>query len=98
MDSEPRSCFSGCGQVSGDLLRGRNQPIFVAWAQGLAAVFTIVLLFGLLPFVGVAAAAIASTVAYGVALAVMLRRLWRLPVNDDGGEEVMTATRPVEEL
>lgn len=75
----PGAVFLACGQVVGDLLRGRNRPIVVAWAQGLAAVFTVGLLFTLLPFVGVSAAAIASTVAYGVALAVMIRCLWRLP-------------------
>jgi O-antigen/teichoic acid export membrane protein len=75
----PGAVFLACGQVVGDLLRGRNRPIVVAWAQGLAAVFTVGLLFALLPFVGVYAAAIASTVAYGVALAVMIRCLWRLP-------------------
>ena len=84
----PGAVFLACGQVTGDLLRGRNRPIFVAWAQGLAAVFTIVLLFALLPVVGVAGAAIASTVAYGVALAAMLRYLWRLPVIGVGKEEV----------
>ena len=75
----PGAVFLACGQVVGDLLRGRNRPIVVAWAQGLAAVFTVALLFALLPLVGVYAAAIASTVAYGVALAVMIRCLWRLP-------------------
>ena len=75
----PGAVFLACGQVVGDLLRGRNRPIVVAWAQGLAAVFTVALLFALLPFVGVYAAAIASTVAYGVALAVMIRYLGRLP-------------------
>jgi O-antigen/teichoic acid export membrane protein len=75
----PGAVFLACGQVVGDLLRGRNRPIVVAWAQGLAAIFTVALLFALLPFVGVYAAAIASTVAYGVALAVMIRCLWRLP-------------------
>ena len=98
----PGAVFLACGQVTGDLLRGRNQPIFVAWAEGLAAVFTIVLLFALLPVVGVAGAAIASTFAYGVALAVMLRHLWRLSVKDDGGEEVtegvLKAKRPFEKL
>ena len=38
----PGAVFLACGQVTGDLLRGRNQPIFVAWAEGLAAVFTVV--------------------------------------------------------
>ncbi len=80
----PGAVFLACGQVTCDLLRGRNRPILAARAQGIAAVFTIVLLFALLPMVGVAGAAIASTVAYGVALGAMLRYLWRLP--DSGGD------------
>lgn len=75
----PGSVFLACGQVTGDLLRGRNHPTIVAWAQGLAAVFTVGLLIALLPAVGVYGAAIASTAAYGVAFAVMLRSLWHLP-------------------
>jgi O-antigen/teichoic acid export membrane protein len=71
----PGAVFLSCGQVVGDLLRGRNRPIVVAWAQGLAAVATIGLILALLPFVGVYGAAVASTVAYGIALAVMLRAL-----------------------
>ena len=92
----PGAVFLACGQVTCDLLRGRNRPLFVAWAQGLAAVFTVVLLFALLPVVGVAGAAIASTVAYGVVLGAMLRSLWRLPVSGDDAERV--STLPVEEL
>ena len=80
----PGAVFLGCGQVVGDLLRGRNHPSVVAWAQGLAAVFTVVLLFALLPLVGVAGAAIASTVSYGVALTMMLRSLLRLPRHARG--------------
>ena len=79
----PGSVFLACSQVVGDLLRGRHHPGAVAWAQGLAAIFTVVLLFALLPFLGVYGAAIASTVSYGIALAAMLRTLWRLP--DDPG-------------
>ncbi|MGH3401398.1 MAG: lipopolysaccharide biosynthesis protein [Streptosporangiaceae bacterium] len=75
----PGAVFLACGQVVGDLLRGRGRPSVVAWAQGLAAVFTVLLLLTLLPLVGVYGAAIASTVAYGVALAAMLRSLARLP-------------------
>ena len=78
MDADPGAVFLACGQVTGDLLRGRRQPAVVAWAQGIAAIFTVALLFALLPLVGVYGAAIASTVSYGVALAVMLRRLSRL--------------------
>ena len=80
----PGAIFLACGQVAGDLLRGRNRPAVVAWAQGLAAIFTVVLLIGLLPIVGVYGAAIASTVAYGAALAVMLRSLRRLPRHGVG--------------
>ena len=43
----PGAVFLACGQVTGDLLRGRNHPAVVAWAQGLAAVFTV---FCSLPF------------------------------------------------
>jgi O-antigen/teichoic acid export membrane protein len=80
----PGAVFLGCGQVVGDLLRGRNHPNVVAWAQGLAAIFTVALLIALLPVVGVAGAAIASTVAYGIALAIMLRSLWKLPRHARG--------------
>jgi O-antigen/teichoic acid export membrane protein len=75
----PGGVFMASSQVAGDLLRGRDRPGLVAVAQSVAAVFTVVLLIVLLPSMGVAAAAIASTVAYGVALAVMIRCLWRLP-------------------
>jgi O-antigen/teichoic acid export membrane protein len=75
----PGGIFLACSGVVGDLLRGLGLPGRVAAAQGLAAVFTVILLFALLPSTGVAAAAIASTVSYGVALAVMIRWLWRPP-------------------
>jgi O-antigen/teichoic acid export membrane protein len=71
----PGAVFLACGQVTGDLLRATHQLAIVAWAEGIASIFTVVLLFALLPLVGVYGAAIASTVSYGVALAVMLRRL-----------------------
>jgi O-antigen/teichoic acid export membrane protein len=75
----PAGIFLSCGQVVGDLLRGLNRPQLVATAQGLAAVLTVILLVTLLPRFGVAAAAIASTIAYGTALAIMLRWMWRPP-------------------
>ena len=81
----PGSVFLACGLVTGDLLRGRRQPAVLAWAQGIAAIFTVALLFALLPLVGVYAAAIASTVSYGVALAIMLHRLSRLPCHEVAG-------------
>jgi FkbM family methyltransferase len=73
----PGGVCLACGQVAGDLLRGLGRPGLVARAQSLAAVFTVILLIALVPVAGVAAAAIASTVAYGVALAVMMRFLFR---------------------
>jgi O-antigen/teichoic acid export membrane protein len=75
----PGGIFLATGQVVGDLLRGLNRPGVVATAQGFAAVGTVILLLALLPSTGVAAAAIASTVAYGIALAVMIRWLRRPP-------------------
>jgi O-antigen/teichoic acid export membrane protein len=87
----PGAVFLACGQVVGDLLRGTNHPGVVAWAQGLAAVFTVVLLFALLPVVGVAGAAIASTVAYGVALAAMLRSMLRTPGHARGSGRLPNA-------
>lgn len=80
----PGAVFLGCGQVTGNLLRGRNHPSIVAWSQGLAALFTIAILVALLPFLGVYAAAVASTVAYGVTTAVMLYRLLNLPSHARG--------------
>jgi O-antigen/teichoic acid export membrane protein len=77
----PGGVFLACGQVAGDLLRGLGRPGLVAAAQGLAAVFTVILLITLLPVAGVAGAAIASTVAYGAALAAMIRVLWGRPVT-----------------
>jgi O-antigen/teichoic acid export membrane protein len=80
----PAGVFLACNQVTGDVLRGRKRPLLVARAEGLAAVFTVALLVALLPVVGVYGAAIASTVAYGVALAVMLLSLRRLPSDTSG--------------
>jgi O-antigen/teichoic acid export membrane protein len=76
----PGAVFSACGQVAGDLLRGGNRLAAVARAQGPAAAVLVVLLLALLPVVGVMGAAIASTVSYGIALAMMLRSLRRLAV------------------
>ena len=71
----PAGVFLACNQVTGDVLRGRKRPMVVARAEGLAAVFTVILLVALLPVAGVYGAAIASAVAYGVALVMMLLSL-----------------------
>ena len=89
----PGAIFLSCSQVVSDLLRGRNHPSVVAWAQGLAAVFTVVLLIALLPVIGVPGAAIASTVSYGVAFIVMVRSLGRLP-RHARGEDLGSPTAP----
>jgi O-antigen/teichoic acid export membrane protein len=91
----PGAVFLACGQVAGDLLRGRNHPAVVAWAQGLAAIFTVVLLIALLPIMGVYGAAIASTAAYGTALAAMLRSLRHLPRHARGAGWVPNITENV---
>lgn len=90
----PGSVFLACGQVVSDLLRGRNRPLIVAWAQGLAAVFTVGLLIALLPLVGVFGAAIASTVAYAIALAAMLHYLRRLPADQEPAGQGRPAGHP----
>jgi O-antigen/teichoic acid export membrane protein len=82
----PGGIFLACGQVTSDLLRGAGRPGLVAVSQGLAAVFTVILLVTLLPVLGVAAAAVASTVAYGIALAAMLRCLRRASRPSEGEE------------
>lgn len=75
----PGGVFLACGQVVGDMLRGLGRPGLVAMAQGVTAVCAVILLVVLLPVVGVMAAAIASTVAYGLTLALLIRWLWRPP-------------------
>jgi O-antigen/teichoic acid export membrane protein len=75
----PGGIFLSCGQVAANLLRGLNRQLVVARAEGIALVFTLTLLAALLPVIGVTGAAIASTVPYGVSLALMLRHLWRMP-------------------
>jgi O-antigen/teichoic acid export membrane protein len=75
----PGAVCSACGQVAGDVLRGGNRLAAVARAQGPAAVILVALLLVLLPVAGVMGAAIASTVSYAIALAMMLRSLRRRP-------------------
>jgi O-antigen/teichoic acid export membrane protein len=80
----PSGVFMACNQVTADVLRGRKRPMVVARAEGLAAVFTVILLVALLPVAGVYGAAIASAVAYGVALIIMLLSLRSLPSDSSG--------------
>jgi antigen flippase len=84
-----------CNQVTGDMLRGRNRPMVVARAEGLAAVFTVILLVILVPVVGVYGAAIASVVAYGVSLVMMLVSLRRLP-SDSSAPRHPRQAKPIQ--
>ena len=74
----PGGVCAACGQVVGDLLRGGGHVLSVARAQGPSAIVLIGVIVTLLPVVGVLGAAIASTAAYGTALALMLGSLRRL--------------------
>ncbi len=69
----PGGIFLACGQVVANVLRGLGRQGVVARAEGLAVVFTVVMLGSLVPVMGVTGAAIASTVPYGVSLALMMR-------------------------
>jgi O-antigen/teichoic acid export membrane protein len=75
----PGGIFLSCGQMVANLLRGLNRQLVVARAEGIAVIFTLLLLAALLPVIGVTGAAIASTVPYGISLTLMLRQLWRTP-------------------
>ena len=90
----PAGVFLACNQVTADILRGRKLPLVVARAEGLAAVFTVILLVALLPVAGVYGAAIASAVAYGVALVMMLLSLRRVPSDNLRGRH---RRRPADE-
>lgn len=82
----PGGVFLACGQVIANMLRGRGRQISVARAEGVAVVATLVLLGTLLPVIGVAGAAVASTVPYGISLALMLRSLRRIPDSGEADE------------
>ncbi|MFC0566590.1 oligosaccharide flippase family protein [Plantactinospora siamensis] len=81
----PGTALLACGMVCADLLRGHGRPLAVARAQGISAVAVAVLLAVLLPTMGLPGAALASTVAAGVALILMLRALPGRSAVADGG-------------
>jgi O-antigen/teichoic acid export membrane protein len=82
----PGGIFLSCGQVVANLLRGRKRQLAVARAEGVAVIFTLALLAALVPIIGVTGAAIASTIPYAISLVLMLRCLWKLPYETDGGK------------
>jgi O-antigen/teichoic acid export membrane protein len=69
----PGAVLLGLNQVLGDVLRGYNQALLVARAEGMAAVLTLVLMAALIPTLGVVGAAISSTCSYGLAAALLMR-------------------------
>lgn len=80
----PGGIFLACGQMVANLLRGLNRQLVVARAEGIAVVFTLVLLAALIPVIGVAGAAVASTVPYGISLTLMLRQLRPTAADNPG--------------
>ncbi len=75
-----RAVLFACGQVTGDLRRGRKRPFVVAWAQGLAVVISVGLIFTLLPIVV-------------TAMVAAIRSLWR-PSSDPDGTAPRIPTKP----
>jgi O-antigen/teichoic acid export membrane protein len=71
----PGGVFLASGQVVANLLSGRHRQLAAARAQGVAMIFTLVLLGALIPAIGVTGAAIASAVPYGVSFVLMVRSL-----------------------
>lgn len=69
----PGAVLLGLNQVLGDVLRGYDQALLVARAEGTAAVLTLVLLAALIPTLGVVGAAISSTCSYGLGAVLLLR-------------------------
>jgi O-antigen/teichoic acid export membrane protein len=80
----PGGVLLACGRVCADLLKGHGRPLAVARAQAVAAAATGVLLAALVPPFGVTGAAVASSVAAGVALVMLLRALRRVEVGGVG--------------
>ena len=79
----PAGVFLACQQVCADLLRGHGRPFAIARSNAVAAALMVVLLVTLLPVLGPAGAAIASSASLGVAVALLLRALHRtLPAAD----------------
>ncbi|MEX5637538.1 oligosaccharide flippase family protein [Parafrankia sp. FMc2] len=60
----PGTAVLGCNRAMGDMLRGLNRSLAIARCEGVGAVLTIIVLSSLVSTMGVAGAAIASSVAY----------------------------------
>ncbi len=86
----PAGVFLVTNQVIGDLLRGRNQTLAVAVAQGGGAVVTVALLGALIPPIGVTGAAVATSVSYAVSLVILLHA-FRSRLQTTGAQTIIAA-------
>jgi len=77
----PGAVFLAMNQVLGDILQGRGRPLVISVAEGIGAVVTVVLLAALIPPFGIRGAAVASTVAYGVVMVLLLWATHRARVS-----------------
>ena len=89
----PGGIFLACGQVAGDLLRGLNRPDWWPSPRDSPPSSPWSCSSRCSRVMGVAAAAIASTVAYGIALAAMLRCLQLVRPARQGTREGSTRSR-----
>ena len=74
----PGAVMLGLNQVLSDILRGYDQALLVARAEGAAALVTVALFVALVPSLGVMGAAISSTASYTTAFALLLLAAARL--------------------
>lgn len=68
----PGAALLGLNQVLADVLRGYDQALLVARAEGVAGVVTVALLAIFIPWLGILGAAISSTCSYAVATVLLL--------------------------
>jgi antigen flippase len=71
----PGAVLLGCNRVMDDVLRGLGRSLTVARCEGVGALLTVVGLVTVVPALGIAGAAIVSTVAYSAAFLFLLRAL-----------------------
>jgi len=91
----PGAVLLGLNQVLGDVLRGYNQALLVARAEGAAAVLTLVLMAALIPTLGVVGAAISSTCSYGLGAALLMRYASRHSLEQTTAAVVQPPPAPV---
>jgi O-antigen/teichoic acid export membrane protein len=83
----PGVIMSALTRVLGPDLMGRGKPQYNSYAAAIAAVATIILDITLIPRMGVIGAALASTIAYGIAALALL--IWFLRFSGAGVSQVL---------